>query len=112
MKLKHEIYNELKNYSDKNPTEEVCGFIVEKDDQVSFIKVNNKHPEKEKYALVSPKDYLSIKNSYKILYYFHSHPIGSDFSETDLFYQKYHNLDMIIYDVSNKIFKEKKCKIL
>jgi len=112
MKLKHEIYNELKNYSNENPTEEVCGFIIEKDNLVSFIKVDNKHPEKEKYALVSPKDYLSIKNSHKILYYFHSHPIGSDFSEIDLFYQKYHNLDMIVYDVANKIFKEKKCKIV
>lgn len=112
MKLKHEIYDELRRYCEEYSKEEVCGFIVEKNDTIEFIKVENKHPQKSNYALVSPKDYLSIKNNYKILYYFHSHPIGSDFSETDLLYQKYHNLNMIIYDVANNIFKEKMCKII
>lgn len=112
MNLKHEIYDELRNYCNRYPKEEVCGFIVEKNDLIKFIPVENKHPNKNNYALVSPKDYLSIKNNYKILYYFHSHPEGSDFSETDLFYQKYHNLNMLVYDVSNNIFKEKKCKII
>lgn len=112
MKLNPEIYDELKRYSNENPKEEICGFIVEKDNLIKFISVENKHPDKNNYVLISPKDYLLIKNNYKILYYFHSHPIGSDFSETDLFYQKYHNLNMIIYDVSSNLFKEKKCKII
>lgn len=112
MKLKHEIYNELKKYSNENSTEEVCGFLVEKNNVVEFIKVDNKHPDKNNNVLISPRDYLYIKNNYKILYYFHSHPKGSDFSKIDLFYQTYHNLDMIIYDISNDMFKEKKCKII
>lgn len=112
MKLKHEIYNELKEYSNQYPLEEVCGFIVEKDNLITFIKIDNKHPQKDSNILISPKDYLSIKNNYNILYYFHSHPFGSDFSETDLFYQKFHNLNMLIYNISKDMFKEKKCKII
>ena len=112
MNLKPEIYEELRKYSNHYSQEEVCGFVVEDNQHIKFIPIDNKHPEKRNYALVSPRDYLSIKSNYKILYYFHSHPIGSDFSETDLFYQKYHNLNMIVYDVANNIFKEKKCKII
>lgn len=111
MNLKPEIYETLRSYSNKNPNEEVCGFIVEKESLIEFIGVDNKHPKKEKYALISPKDYLQIKNNYNILYYFHSHPESFDFSNTDLFYQKYHNLNMIIYDVKQNVFKEKKCKL-
>lgn len=112
MNLKPEIYDELRKYSNSHPEEEVCGFIVQDQESVKFMSIENKHPKKNAHVLVSPKDYLSIKNNYKILYYFHSHPIGPDFSETDLFYQKYHNLNMIVYDVTNDIFKEKKCKII
>jgi proteasome lid subunit RPN8/RPN11 len=112
MNLKPEIYDELQKYSKSFPEEEVCGFIVEDQGFVKFISIENKHPQKNCYALISPKDYLFIKNNYKILYYFHSHPVGSDFSEIDLFYQKYHNLNMMLYDVANNIFKEKKCKII
>jgi acetyl-CoA synthetase len=65
--------------------------------------------EKESWTeFVIPSTHSCQKENYKILYYFHSHPIGSDFSGIDLFYQKYHNLNMIVYDVANNIFKEKK----
>lgn len=111
MNLKPEIYEELRSYSNKNPNEEVCGFIVEKDSLIKFIPVDNRHPEKQNHVLVSPKDYLQIKNNYNILYYFHSHPESFDFSDVDLFYQKYHNLNMIIYDIKENVFKEKKCKL-
>lgn len=112
MNLKPEIYDELRKYSASYSQEEVCGFIVKDKECIKFIPVQNKHPEKNAHVLISPKDYLSIKENYKILYYFHSHPIGSDFSGIDLFYQKYHNLNMIVYDIANNIFKEKKCKII
>jgi len=111
MNLKPEIFEKLRFYCKENSNEEVCGFIVEKDNAIDFIVVDNKHPNKENYALISPKDYLNIKNKYTILYHFHSHIDNSDFSETDIFYQKYHNMHMLLYNINEDVFKERKCKL-
>lgn len=109
--LEPEIFDRLRSYSNLNSNEEVCGFIVEKDGLVDFIPVDNKHPDKKHFVLISPKDYLRIKNEYTIMYYFHSHVSNCDFSETDIVYQKYHNIDMLLYDNNRDLFKEMKCKL-
>lgn len=106
-----EILDKLRFYSKKCPNEEVCGFIIEKNGFLDFLSVDNKHPDKRNFALISPKDYLNIKKENNILYHFHSHVSGSCFSEIDLFYQKYHNINMILYDVNEDLFKESMCKI-
>lgn len=108
--LKNELLNEIKALSEQYSQFEICGFIVEDDNTYKFIEVENKHPDKEKHFLISPKDYLDIKNKFQIVYLFHSHPNGGNFSKTDFQYQKYHNLNMLMYDVKNDIFKEMKCK--
>lgn len=110
MKINNELLNDIRKYSLENASTEVCGFIVEKNNIVSFISVENKHPENSKFFIISPKDYLKIKNNYKILYFFHSHADNPNFSELDIFYQKYHNIDMLIYNISTNEIKEMKCK--
>jgi proteasome lid subunit RPN8/RPN11 len=108
--LKNDLLNDIKTLCKKNYQFEVCGFIVEDSDKYKFIQIENKHPDKENNFLISPKDYLEIKNKFKIICLFHSHPNGGGFSQIDLKYQKYHNLDMIIYDMKEDLLKEMKCK--
>lgn len=110
MTLKNEILDEIRNISKKNHQFEICGFIVKDKTSYKFIQIENKHPHSQNNFLISPKDYLDIKNKYRIICLFHSHPNGGDFSEIDFQYQKYHNLNMLMYDVKNDIFREMKCK--
>lgn len=107
MILKPEIYNTLRDYSLKNKDKEVCGFIVKNSFDVLFIPIINNHPNDNIFFLISPKDYLSIKNKYCILYLFHSHLQDTTFSETDLKYQKYHNINMLLYRIPSDLFEEK-----
>lgn len=110
MIISNDIIDKIKKYSIDNSSQEVCGFIVKENDNISFLPVENKHPDLNTYFLISPKDYLKIKNSYNIIYFFHSHIDNPDFSELDIFYQKYHNIDMIMYNISTDEIKEMKCK--
>ena len=112
MILNNDILKQISQYSKDNREIEACGFVVEKDENIIFLPIVNIHPYNDLNFLISPKDYLSIKKEYKILYFFHSHPINEDFSEADLLYQKYHNLDMLLYVNGLNIFKEKKCKLI
>jgi proteasome lid subunit RPN8/RPN11 len=108
--LKNELLSEIKSLCKQNNEFEICGFIVKNKNQYNFIQIENKHPSKETNFLMSPKEYLDVKNAFEIVYLFHSHPNGEDFSKTDIQYQKYHNLNMLMYDVKNDCFKEMKCK--
>jgi len=107
MKLPNQICEEIKRYCLNNKTVEVCGFVVKKDGLISFIPVDNKHPDKENFFLISPEDYLKIKKQYVILFLFHSHPLDAPFSNFDLKYQKYHNINMLLYNVAADLFQEK-----
>jgi hypothetical protein len=110
MKISSKIINEIKSCSKNNLDKETCGFVVEKENDVLFIQVENKHPDARNFFLVSPKDYLNIKNNFKILYFFHSHVDNAFFSELDIFHQKYHNMNMLLYNIETNQFKELKCK--
>jgi proteasome lid subunit RPN8/RPN11 len=107
MTLASEILNEIKDYALRNKDIEVCGFVVKNNEKIIFKPIANSHPSKETFFLVSPKEYLEIKSKYQILYLFHSHPIGFDFSKIDLKYQKYHNINMLLYNVAADLFQEK-----
>ena len=110
MKINSNIIDQIKSYSIQNISKEICGFIVELNDTIKFIPVDNKHPDDKNFFLISPKDYLQIKNKYNILYFFHSHLNNSNFSELDVFHQKYHNMNMLLYNIQTEEFKEMKCK--
>lgn len=100
--LQPNLLDELKNYSESE--NEVCGFIVKTDENAyKYINCQNLHPQKDKYFLISPLDYLLYKDG--VL--FHSHPAHSDtegFSEWDIENQNYHCLDMLLYSVKHNKF--------
>lgn len=93
-----------------NKSIEVCGFIVSNGIEEFFIESENKHPESNNFFLISPIDYLSIKNKFTIKYLFHNHNNSDSFSESDIYYQKFHCLDMLIYNVNTDNWSEMKCK--
>ena len=111
MKINSKIVSDIKSYSIKNLDEEVCGFVVKKENDLMFMPIENKHPDKANFFLISPKDYLNIKTNYKILYFFHSHLNNESFSKLDILYQKYHNIDMLLYNIATDELKEMKCKL-
>lgn len=110
MKLSDDILKKIKKFALENANVEVCGFVVEKDDLINFIKIDNRHPDFEHHFLISPIDYLKIKKEYNIIYLFHSHFENTCFSETDIKYQKYHNLNMLLYVIKSDSFLEMMCK--
>ena len=110
MKLSDDILKKIKKFALENANVEVCGFIVEKNNFIDFIEIDNKHPDFEHHFLISPIDYLKIKKQYNILYLFHSHFENTCFSETDIKYQKYHNLNMLLYVIKSDSFLEMMCK--
>lgn len=110
MKISDDILKKIKKFALENANVEVCGFIVEKNNFIDFIEIDNKHPDFEHHFLISPIDYLKIKKEYNILYLFHSHFENACFSETDIKYQKYHNLNMLLYVIKPDSFLEMMCK--
>lgn len=99
------LKNEIIEYCLNNLQEESCGFIVKtKDGKIIFSPCVNMHPDKINNFLISPKDYLQAKSNGQILFLFHSHFNSDSFSEADIFYSKYHNLNMIIYNVKSGNF--------
>lgn len=109
-KLNDDVLKKIKNFALENANVEVCGFIVEKNNLIDFIKIDNRHPDLEHNFLISPIDYLKIKKEYNILYLFHSHFENLCFSEMDIKYQKYHNLNMLLYVIKSDSFLEMMCK--
>jgi len=110
MIINPELLDQIKSYCNKNPSIENCGFIVEDSGKLSFMPVDNKHPDSINYFVVSPRDYLDIKQKYKIKYLFHNHRSEASFSNVDLHYQKYHGMNMLLYILDTDEFKEIKCK--
>lgn len=101
--------NEIRSIC-KSKHKEVCGFIVSDNNIERFIEIENKHPDNINNFLISPIDYLSIKKNFIIKYLFHSHNNSDSFSQTDIHYQKYHNIDMLIYNIRTDNWSEMKCK--
>lgn len=100
-----QVKKQIIEYAESNSTEEVCAFIVKDDNDIIFLHpVANRHPQPKCNFLINPLDYLKIKNKYIILALFHSHNGSAEFSKADLHYHKYHNIDMVIYDLKTKSF--------
>lgn len=94
----------------KSKEGEICGFIVFLNNEYEFLEVDNKHPSYIDNFLISPIDYLNIKKNYSIKYLFHTHNNSDSFSKTDIYYQKFHNLDMLLYNKNTNNWSEMKCK--
>jgi len=110
IKLQHDILDKIKQICEKNPDFESCGFVVEKDCVLHVLEQKNVHPDSKSYFVISPIDFLNIKKDFAIKYVFHSHVNNPNFSDFDVKYQKYYNIDMVIYDISSKTFNFLECK--
>lgn len=67
------IKNQIIRACNKNPEEEVCGFVVFKDDEFGILECENKAQNKKDEFYIPAKDYLYVKNNYEIIAVYHSH---------------------------------------
>ncbi|NBW12814.1 MAG: hypothetical protein EBR82_32800, partial [Caulobacteraceae bacterium] len=91
----------------KNSSQEICGFIVLKNNNFISIPCKNIATNKKENFMISSIDYLKIKNySDKILYIYHSHINDNEnFSEQDIICSENLCLPIIMYNINKKIFK-------
>lgn len=100
--LHDELLKKLKIIS-INSYEEVCGFLIKKNDGYIFKQCENMHPDPKNYFLISPKEYDFSDGTIV----FHSHPKNTNdkgFSDWDLENQFYFSLPMLLYSVNNDRF--------
>ena len=91
----------------KNSSEEICGFIVLKNDNFICIPCENIAKNKKENFMISSLDYIKIKKySDQILYIYHSHINDNEnFSEQDISCSENLCLPIIMYNLNKKIFK-------
>ena len=100
--LNKNLLEELRKES-LSSDDEICGFLVKKNNNDYFKKMVNMHPNPKNFFLISPKE--SDYSDGCIV--FHSHPERvkeKGFSEWDLENQKYFYLPMLLYSVNNDEF--------
>lgn len=69
------IKKNIKKHALSNFSEEVCGIVFEdKFGKACTVECNNIHPDKENCFQISLEDLYFVKNKYKILSIYHSHP--------------------------------------
>jgi proteasome lid subunit RPN8/RPN11 len=91
--------------AEKKPNEEVCGFVVEQDNEFKLVTAENRSQNKEQEFYIPARDFLYIKSKHNIVAVYHSHPQGgdqpSDFDKTtaDLICYPF-----VIYSVEKNIF--------
>jgi len=91
----------------KNPSEEICGFIVLKNNNFICVPCENIAKNKKENFMISSLDYIKIKkHSDKILYIYHSHINDNEnFSEQDISCSENLCLPIIMYNLNKRIFK-------
>lgn len=91
------IKEELVNFSNKNITKEVCGFICLSED-FYFREVKNRASDPNLYFHMSTIDFLHIKNTENIVAIFHNHPnYTEDQSKFDISMSENICLPSVIY---------------
>lgn len=84
------IKRQIEYQSEKEPNKEVCGFVVEKDGELSVLPMKNysEIPEEEFY--IPSKEFLFVKKTNNIVAVYHSHcrggcePSAFDLKTSDL----------------------------
>jgi proteasome lid subunit RPN8/RPN11 len=104
------ICEKIKENCLKDKISESCGFVIRQNEFLYVIELPNNHPQKENFFVISPLDFLKVKKQGTIEYVYHSHLNNRGFSETDRIYQKYHNINMVVYDISSDSFSYLTCK--
>lgn len=99
------IKDTLRKASNTNLSEEICGFIVIKDGNIDFLKMENRAYEKDKHFLIPAKDFLHAKENNKIIAVFHTHIQGDSKPSTfDVAMSEATCLPLVIYSNEEKKF--------
>ena len=72
------IDKKIKKASFRKPKEEVCGFIILKDDEFDILEVENMAEDKESEFYISAKSFLYARENNQLVAVFHSHPNGNE----------------------------------
>ncbi len=99
----NKIHQQIKSYSLKNPKEEICGLITDKE----ALQCNNLAEDKASFYQIDPKDYLRISLKNEIRGVFHSHiSTRAALSHLDILNAEKHQIKTVIYSVPEDNFLE------
>lgn len=76
------IKNNIKNHA-LSKDEEVCGFIVQDDEQIKIYPIENVAENKKNNFVIPTKDYLYVDQKFEVLAVYHSH-VDYDESPSEL----------------------------
>jgi len=101
------IIEHIKKHALSNPIEEVCGLIINKDNNFIALKCRNISQEKNKNFTIDCFDYLEASDNGKIVGCYHSH-INDEKKLTnfDRLNAINHNINYISYNINHDIFDE------
>lgn len=100
-----QILNRIKTHAISRPSEEVCGFIVELDGNISVKECKNISTTPESKFEIHPEAYLSTKLESDILAIYHSHPNKESFSQTDKIMSRINCLPSVLYIIEKDEFE-------
>ena len=98
------IQKAIKTHSLSKSSEEVCGFLVNGEDGICAVPCENSSSTPEKRFEIHPETYLDVKLSNELVAIYHSHPISSPFSESDLLAAESYCLPCVLYITPDKEF--------
>jgi proteasome lid subunit RPN8/RPN11 len=101
------IKNFIKSQASKNAPKECCGFIVEKNNNISCVNVENIAQDPVANFQISAIDFLNTKKlNDSILYIYHSH-VNDDFnfSQLDISTSDNLNIPFVLYTIKNNDYK-------
>lgn len=96
-KVMTQILNKIKIHALSKLKEEVCGFVVQLNEEVFIKECKNISTTPHKKFEIHPEAYLQTKLEYDILAIYHSHPNSESFSETDKIMSRINCLPNILY---------------
>ena len=82
--MENEWQQQAKAHAIKNKTEEVCGLIVSKNNNLLYIGARNISENKNTNFAVDPNSYIYAASLGKIIACFHSHIKNTSFSWSDI----------------------------
>jgi proteasome lid subunit RPN8/RPN11 len=96
-----DVKDNIKKHALENPTEEVCGIVFFNERfELITVQCRNTHPDPKSSFKISLDELYFVKNKYKILALYHSHPNSSaDPTPCDINNSEENGYPMYIYSV-------------
>lgn len=95
---------QAKKHALQNATEEVCGLVVSKNDDLLYIRARNLAENKKNNFAVDPNSYMYAASFGKIIACFHSHIKNISFSWIDINNSLKLNLPYYLYNIKQDKF--------